>query len=176
MRAFKLEEISELQNRVAPRPTVEPSLDRLSWLMDDLFRIPVLGWRFGLDAIVGLIPGFGDTATSIVSFYILASAVRYRVPKITLLRMGFNIGIDYLVGSLPLVGDVADAWFKSNKMNLALLKRRATVSAAEAREASIGDWLFVGAIILGLVGLALASAFVSIYLLIRLTSFFAGSA
>jgi hypothetical protein len=60
-------------------------------------------------------------------------------------------------------------------MNLALLKRRATVSAAEAREASIGDWVFVGAIILGLVGLALASAFVSIYLLIRFTSFLAGN-
>jgi hypothetical protein len=176
MRAFKLEEISELQNRrTVSEPTVEPGLDRLGWLMDDLFRIPVLGWRFGLDAIIGLIPGFGDTATSIVSFYILASAVRYRVPKITLLRMGFNIAIDYLVGSLPLVGDVADAWFKSNKLNLALLKRRATVSAAEAREASIGDWIFVGAIILGLVGLALVSAFVSIYLLVRLTSFVAGN-
>ena len=176
MRAFKLEEISELQSRrTVSEPTVEPGLDRLGWLMDDLFRIPVLGWRFGLDAIIGLIPGFGDTATSIVSFYILASAVRYRVPKITLLRMGFNIAIDYLVGSLPLVGDVADAWFKSNKLNLALLKRRATVSAAEAREASIGDWIFVAAIILGLIGLALVSAFVSIYLLVRLTSFLTGN-
>ena len=174
MRAYKVEEIAELRTRVANEPSVETSLERLGWLMDDMFRIPVLGWRFGLDAIVGLIPGFGDTATSIVSFYILASAVRYRVPKITLLRMGFNIALDYLVGSLPFVGDVADAWFKSNKKNLALLKRRATVSAAEAREASIGDWMFVGAIILGLVGLALVSAFVSIYLLIRLTSFVAG--
>jgi len=170
-----VEEITELRTSIATEPAVEASLERLGWLMDDMFRIPVLGWRFGLDAIVGLIPGFGDTATSIVSFYILASAVRYRVPKITLLRMGFNIGIDYLVGSFPFVGDVADAWFKSNKKNLALLKRRATVSAAEAREASIGDWIFVGAIILGLVGLALASAFVSIYLLIRLTSFLAGN-
>ena len=175
MRAYKVEEITELRTSIATEPAVEASLERLGWLMDDMFRIPVLGWRFGLDAIVGLIPGFGDTATSIVSFYILASAVRYRVPKITLLRMGFNIGIDYLVGSFPFVGDVADAWFKSNKKNLALLKRRATVSAAEAREASIGDWIFVGAIILGLVGLALASAFVSIYLLIRLTSFLAGN-
>jgi len=175
VRAYKVEEITELRTNIATEPAVEASLERLGWLMDDMFRIPVLGWRFGLDAVVGLIPGFGDTATSIVSFYILASAVRYRVPKITLLRMGFNIGIDYLVGSLPFVGDIADAWFKSNKKNLALLKRRATVSAAEAREASIGDWIFVGAIILGLVVLALASAFVSIYLLIRLTSFLAGN-
>jgi Domain of unknown function (DUF4112) len=136
--------------------------------MDDLFRIPVLGWRFGLDALIGLIPGFGDTATSLVSFYILASAVRYRVPKITLLRMGFNIGIDYVVGSLPLVGDVLDAWWKANHRNLDLLKKRATVSAEEARAGRASDWLFVGGIIVGLIGLALASAFVSFYLLFKL--------
>jgi len=161
------------QNRRAG--TVETSLERLSWLMDDLFRVPVLGWRFGLDALVGLIPGFGDTATSLVSFYILAAAVRYRVPKITLLRMGMNIGIDYLVGSLPVVGDVADAWWKSNHMNIDLLKKRATVSVEEARSGRVSDWLFVGGIILGLIALAVGSAFVSLYLLYRLGQLLAGS-
>lgn len=136
--------------------------------MDDLFRVPVLGWRFGLDALIGLIPGVGDTATSLVSFYILAAAVRYRVPKITLLRMGFNIGIDYAVGSLPLVGDLLDAWWKSNQRNLDLLKKRATVSAEEARAGRASDWLFVGGIIVGLIGLAIASAFISFYLLFKL--------
>lgn len=169
MRAFKSEEISELRTREQKSLYVDRSLERLSWLMDDLFRIPVIGWRFGLDAIVGLIPGFGDTTTSLVSLYILASAVRYRVPKITLLRMGMNIGLDYLLGSLPLVGDLFDAWWKSNQMNVTLLKKRATVSATEARPGKISDWLFVGVIILVLVGLALISAAVSIYLIIRLT-------
>jgi hypothetical protein len=143
--------------------------------MDDLFRVPVLGWRFGLDALIGLIPGFGDTATSLVSFYILVNAVRYGVPKITLLRMGVNIGIDYVVGSLPFVGDVVDAWWKSNRKNLNLLKERATVSAEEARAASASDWLFVGGIMLGLIGLAVASAFVSVYLMLRLVEFLSGS-
>lgn len=142
--------------------------------MDDMFRIPVLGWRFGLDAIIGLIPGFGDTATSLVSFYILAAAVRHRVPKITLLRMGFNIGIDYVVGSLPMVGDVLDAWWKSNRKNLDLLKRRATVSADEARAGRTSDWLFVGGIIIGLIGLAVVSAFVSIYLFFKLLQLIGG--
>ena len=135
--------------------------------MDDMFRVPVLGWRFGLDALIGLIPGLGDTATSLVSFYILAASVRYRVPKITLLRMGLNIGIDYAVGSLPVVGDLLDAWWKSNHKNLDLLKQRATVSADEARSGRASDWLFVGGIIIGLVGLAVASAFVSLYLLYK---------
>ena len=138
--------------------------------MDELITIPGLGWRFGLDAIVGLIPGFGDTATSLVSFYILASAVRYRVPKVTLLRMGLNIGIDYLVGSLPVVGDIFDAWWKSNQMNVELLSKRATISASEARQGQLSDWLFVGVIILALAMLAVGAAAVSIYLLVLIVS------
>jgi hypothetical protein len=136
--------------------------------MDDMFRVPVLGWRFGLDAVIGLIPGLGDTSTALVSFYILAAAVRHGVPKITLLRMGMNIGFDYLLGSLPVVGDVADAWWKSNQKNVALLRKRATVSAEEARVGSMSDWIFVGGIIALLIGLGIASAVVSVYLLTRL--------
>ena len=154
--------------------TVEKSLDRLGWLMDDLFRVPVLGWRFGLDALIGLVPGLGDTSTTLVSFYILASAVRYRVPKITLLRMGLNIGIDYAFGALPVVGDFADAWWKSNRKNLELLQKRATVSAEEARSGRTSDWLFVGGIMVGLAALAVASATISLYLLYRLGEFLAG--
>ena len=149
---------------------IDKHLERLGWLMDDMFRVPVLGWRFGLDALVGLIPGLGDTSTTLVSLYILGSAVRYRVPKITLLRMGVNIGIDYVVGSLPVIGDLADAWWKSNRMNLDLLRKRATVSAAEARSGRVSDWLFVGGIILGLTVLAIASAAISLYVLAKLWS------
>lgn len=143
--------------------------------MDDLFRVPVLGWRFGLDALIGLVPGLGDTSTALVSFYILAAAVRYRVPKITLLRMGLNIALDYVVGSLPVVGDFADAWWKSNRKNLELLQKRATVSAEEARSGKASDWLFVGGIIVGLAALGIASAFVSFYLLYRLGELLAGN-
>jgi Zn-dependent membrane protease YugP len=88
--------------------------------------------------------------------------------------MGMNIGIDYLVGSLPVIGDVADAWWKSNHMNLELLKKRATVSVEEARSGRMSDWLFVGGIILGLVALGVGSAIVSLYLLFRLGQLLAG--
>ena len=142
--------------------------------MDDVFRVPVLGWRFGLDALLGLIPGLGDTSTSLVSFYILAAAVRYRVPKITMLRMGLNIAFDYVIGSLPVVGDVEDAWWKSNRMNLDLLRKRATVSAAEARSGRASDRLFVGGIILALTLLALGSFAISIYLAVKIWSGLAG--
>lgn len=173
MRAYKEDDL-RLERRggvETARPIeIEESLDRLSWLLDDLFRIPVLGWRIGLDALVGLIPGVGDTATTVASLYVLGSAVRYRVPKITLLRMGLNLGIDYALGSLPLVGDFFDAWWKSNQRNVELLRQRATVSANEAREGRLSDWLFVGLIMIFLVGLAIGAAVVSFYLLAMLLS------
>jgi hypothetical protein len=168
MKAFNFDELALERNGTPQRAQVDKSLERLGWLMDDLFRVPVLGWRFGLDALIGLIPGFGDTTTSLVSFYILATAVRYRVPKITMLRMALNIVIDYLVGSIPIVGDLADAWWKSNQMNLALLRKRATVSAEEARSGRFSDWLFVGGLIVGLAALAVGSAVLSLYLLSKL--------
>ena len=166
MRNLKFEDI-QVEPYDRQPGQVDKRLERLSWLMDDLFRVPVLGWRFGLDAIIGLIPAFGDTSTSLVSLYLLASAVRYRVPKITLLRMGLNIAIDYAVGSVPVVGDLFDAWWKSNRMNLELLKRRAQVSAAEAKKGRASDWLFVSVIIGGLIVLALGSAALSVFLVIQ---------
>ena len=174
MKALNFGELPLRRDTTSQPTNVDKSLERLGWLMDDLFRIPVLGWRFGLDALIGLVPGLGDTATTLVSFYILAAAVRYRVPKITMLRMGLNIGMDYLFGLLPFVGDVADAWWKSNQKNLDLLRRRATVSAEQAREARMSDWLFVGGIIVGLTALAIASAAISIYLLLRIGELLAG--
>lgn len=168
MRAYKEFQAERATPLVPTKRTVEvqESIEWLSWLMDDLFRIPGIGWRFGLDALIGLIPGVGDTATSLASFYILAAAVRYRVPKITLLRMGLNIGIDYALGSLPVVGDLFDAWWKSNQKNVALLRERAEVSAAEARAGRFTDWLFVALIIAALIALAVGAAFVSVWILV----------
>ncbi|MGH9900300.1 MAG: DUF4112 domain-containing protein [Pyrinomonadaceae bacterium] len=165
----------ELQRKTPPagaterrRPSqveVERSLDQLAHLMDGLFRIPGTGWRFGLDALVGLIPGVGDTATTVVSFYLLAAGVRYRVPKVTLLRMGLNVALDYLFGAIPFVGDLFDAAWKSNRKNLELIRERATVSAGEARQGRISDWLFVGLIMLALVLLLVGSITVAWYIL-----------
>src|SRR5918992_6343141 len=112
MRSYKYEQPQPL-SRTSRDIKIDESLERLGWLMDDLIRIPGLNWRIGLDALVGLIPGFGDTASSLVSFYILAAAVRYRVPKVTILRMALNIAIDYLVGIIPFVGDLFDFAWKS---------------------------------------------------------------
>ena len=167
MQKYKTEdlEVERPQRSRAGAVEIEQSLDQLSRWMDGLFRIPGVGWRFGLDALVGLVPGVGDTLTSLFSFYILAAGVRYRVPKITLLRMGLNIGVDYVLGSLPLVGDLFDAWWKSNQMNVQLIRERATVSAEEAHQGRISDWLFVGVIILILIALLLGSLTIAFFIL-----------
>ena len=156
----------------AERAEVERSLDQLSRAMDGLFRIPGTGWRIGLDALVGLVPGVGDFATTVVSLYILAAGVRYRVPKVTLLRMASNIAVDYLLGSVPVLGDIFDAAWKSNQMNVELLKRRAAVSAEEARHGRLSDWLFLAVIVLVLLALLGASVAVSLWLLAQLVGLF----
>src|SRR6202165_4973777 len=119
------DQIGNRQSAIGNSPVLRPrsiQIERerevLSQLMDNQFRIPVLGWRFGLNAVVDLVPQFGDVENTLVGLYLLVSAVRYRVPKITLLRMGVNIAIYFIVGLLPFVGDLFDAWWKPNLRNI----------------------------------------------------------
>ena len=147
------------------RAEVEQSLEQLSRWMDGVFRVPGTGWRFGLDAIVGLVPGVGDTLTTLVSFYVLAAGVRYRVPKVTLLRMAANVGVDYLLGAVPFLGDLFDFAWKSNQMNVELLRQRASVSPEEARAGRASDWLFVGFLMLVLLALLVGSITIAWYIL-----------
>src|ERR1044072_6961533 len=145
---------------------VERGLGQLSRAMEGVFRIPGTGWRIGLDAIVGLIPGVGDFATTAVSLYILAAGVRYRVPKVTLLRMGANIAVDYLLGRTPVGGDIFDAAWKTTQMTVELLRRRAAVRAEEASRGRTSDWLFLAAIVLVLLVLFFATLALSLWLLL----------
>ena len=157
---------SSIVNDRVLRPTsvqIERELEVLSQLMDNQFRIPVVGWRFGLNAIIDLIPWFGDVATTIVALYVLVSAVRYRVPKITLLRMGVNIAIYFVGGLTPLVGDLFAAWWKPNIRNINLMRQRATVSAAEAKRGRSSDWIFVGLIVGGLLALLFGVVAISVF-------------
>jgi len=140
---------------------LEESLESLSHYLDNWVKIPVVGWRFGLDALIGLIPNVGDMVTSLASFYILIAGVRYGVPKITLLRMAFNIGLDYVVGSIPFIGDAFDFVWKSNKQNVDLIRERATGKNV----GTTSDYLFVGLIIFGLIALLIGSILVSLYIL-----------
>lgn len=167
MRAYKELELSSKPHHAVLRPhpvQIERELEVLSQIMDNQFRIPILDWRFGLNAVIDLVPEFGDIATTIVALYILVSAVRYRVPKITLLRMGLNIGIYFVGGLIPFAGYLFDVWWKPNVRNLNLLRQRATVSAEEAKQGRRSDWLFVSLIVGSVILLFFGSIALTIFI------------
>jgi hypothetical protein len=139
-------------------------LERLARWMDSVFRIPGVGLRFGLDALLGLLPGAGDVAASIVSIYIFSAANRHGVPRVTILRMALNIAIDLIVGAIPFVGDVFDAYWKSNQRNVELLRRHIEAKPTTARKLRTADRLFVGALVVGLVVLLVASTVAAIWI------------
>jgi hypothetical protein len=134
-------------------------LRQWSRLMDSAYRVPGTRLRFGLDPIIGLIPGAGDLATSSFSAILLYRAFRLGVPRVVLIRMVLNILIDLLAGAVPVVGDVFDVAWKSNSLNLALLERHERPSV----KPSSGDWavvLLAGVLIAGALALVLMSAVV----------------
>ncbi|HJW99631.1 MAG TPA: DUF4112 domain-containing protein [Terriglobales bacterium] len=125
--------------RTVARGLTDEQLDHLAGVLDDIFHIPGTRIRFGLDPIVGLVPGLGDIISGVLSFLIVFAAWQRGLPRVTIMRMVANIGIDTLVGAIPIVGDLFDTVWKSNRMNYNLLARyrggvRSTLMSR--------DWLF----------------------------------
>jgi hypothetical protein len=104
----------------------DPRLERLrrvARLLDSAIQLPGTRFRFGLDPLIGLVPGIGDAIGAIFSTMIVFQAARLGAPKSTLVRMMANVAIDTLVGEIPLIGDLFDFGWKSNTRNIALLER-----------------------------------------------------
>ena len=93
--------------------SLEPLFRWLALIMDEFLRFPGTKIRFGLDPIIGLLPGIGDVSSAIISAVALVQAARYGVPKILLARMAANILINELIGIIPGIGDAFSFWFKS---------------------------------------------------------------
>ena len=98
-------------------------IDALATLLDTAFLIPGTNIRFGLDALIGLIPGIGDAITTLVSLYIVREARRLGVPRLLIARMLANVAIDGMVGAVPLLGDAYDVVWRANRRNMALLQK-----------------------------------------------------
>jgi hypothetical protein len=96
-------------------------LRAIARLFDQAFGIPGTRWRFGIDALFGLVPGLGDVIGALVAVYALHVARTLRAPGTIQLHMLSNIALDALVGTVPLIGDVFDFVFKAQTRNLALL-------------------------------------------------------
>jgi len=146
-------------------PPRAKDLEVLAKWMDSVFEIPGTGIRFGMDALIGLVPGLGDTMTSIVSLYILQAASRHGVPRATLMRMSANIAADYAVGIVPVVGDVFDVYWKSNRKNVELLQQHITATPAESHKLRRGDRLFVAGLIAGLIALLVGTITISYFVI-----------
>ena len=105
-------------------------LDALANLLDTAFVIPGTQIRFGLDALIGLVPGIGDAITTVMSLYIVNEARALGAPPLLIARMLANVALDGFVGAVPLAGDAFDVAFRANRRNMALLRNHL---AAEER-------------------------------------------
>lgn len=126
-------------------------LERLAWYLDSSIRIPGFNARFGLDGLIGLIPGVGDTIGALISSVVISEAARMGAPKVVLLKMAFNVALDALAGTLPVLGDLFDFVWKANQRNVQLLNSYLD----SPRETVVASRLFVWGLVVALAGVVI---------------------
>ena len=105
---------------------------KIARLLDTAIGIPGTKFRFGLEPILGLIPGGGDLITALISAYSIYLATSFGLEKSEIFKMVRNVAIDTVLGSVPIVGDIFDAYFKSNIRNLEILENHIAKTEAES--------------------------------------------
>jgi Domain of unknown function (DUF4112) len=118
----------------------DETLQRIEILLDEAFRVPGTQFRFGIDGVIGLVPGLGDVLAGLLSLVIPLAAWMRGVPYVALARMAVNLGVGVLVGTVPIFGDIFDIAWKPNKRNYELLRRH----LGEPRRHTWRDWAFLG--------------------------------
>jgi hypothetical protein len=129
----------------------DENLDLLSRVLDTWFRVPGTRIRFGLDGIVGFIPGIGDVLGGLASCIIVLAAYFRGAPLVTIARMAVNVGIEVVVGMVPVLGNLFDIGWRANRRNYHLLERTLLTGKRDTWK----DWLFMGLLGLGLMLLAM---------------------
>ena len=146
---------------------IRPSDDRarlgaLARALDSAVRVPGTNIRFGLDAVIGLVPGVGDLAGAAIAGYIVLAAARQGASAALLARMLLNVAIDTVVGSVPVLGDLFDVAWRANTKNVALLERH----VADPHGTRAASGAVVAAVLLGL-ALLLGAGLVAAWLGLR---------
>ena len=148
--------IPEVIEPDAALPADLVALRRFAYYMDEAFVLPGTRIRVGLDAILGLIPGIGDIIGAALSTWIIAGALRHRVPPLVIARMVFNVAIDLIFGAVPVAGDLFDFMYEENMMNMRLLEKHRDRRRPPRSSGQIA--LVLGAIVAFLVLLAIGIA------------------
>jgi hypothetical protein len=149
------------QSRREPPPSAArlSGLRQLARLLDAAVRIPGTNIRFGLDAVLGLLPGAGDIAGGVLSAFIVVQAANLGAPRSVLARMVMNVAIDSIVGVVPVLGDLFDIGWKSNTRNMDLLERyvaRPQATRAASRGAVIAAIVAILLIVVGMIAVIVA--------------------
>ena len=148
--------IPEVIESDAALPADLVALRRFAFYMDEAFVLPGTRIRVGLDAILGLIPGIGDVIGAALSMWIIAGALRHRVPPLVIARMVLNVAIDLIFGSIPVAGDLFDFMYEENMMNMRLLEKHRDRRRPPRSPGQIA--LVLGAIVMFLLLLAIGLA------------------
>lgn len=104
------------------KTSISPAVEWLVEMLDTRYRLPGTNIRFGLDALIGLMPGIGDFVGSMLGLVVVVEAFRLRLPLPVIGRMLLNLWIDGALGSIPILGDAWDLYFKAHRRNLRLLR------------------------------------------------------
>ncbi len=142
-------------------PTHAPRLRRmrqLTGLLDNAIAIPGTKRRIGLDPLLGLVPGGGDTLSAALSGYIIIEAALMGLPRSALTRMVLNIAIDTVVGAVPVFGDVYDAVAKANVRNMQIVESHLSAPQPSVK----ADRLFIGLLIVGMITFAFAAGVIGV--------------
>jgi Domain of unknown function (DUF4112) len=139
----------------------DENLDLLAHVLDDWFRIPGTSIRFGLDGLIGLVPGLGDILAGLASCIIIVAAWVRGVPYVTLIRMLVNLGLDVVIGAVPFLGDAFDIAWKANRRNYALLVQRLEKPRAQTWR----DWVFLSFVAVALLAIFLTPLLMIVWVL-----------
>ena len=138
---------------ITRKPREVEGLRAMTRLLDNAIPVPGTRFRFGLDALIGLVPGIGDAIGAVFSSFIVYQAARLGASRAILARMVGNVAIDTIVGQVPLLGDLFDAGWKANSKNLQLLEAHLERPASTARASRWVLLLVIVALLLLLVGI-----------------------
>ena len=160
--------VTRLPRSEADRQRSLAEVQTLAWLLDNSIPVPGTGGRrFGIDAVIGLVPVVGDLVSGGLGLFVVWRASRMGLPRIVIARMLVNSTIDFVVGAIPFAGDAFDFWFKASTRNLALVRRHLEHPETSTRD----DWLVVGA----LLGIVAALVFVIGWFVVSVVSVLSGT-